>query len=69
MHFKRRESNRLEDISFDDMAITSEIDPDRFSRMGSLTENELEFLRSKRIMRSRIGFNAPDPRKGDYEPS
>jgi hypothetical protein len=60
MHFKRIGSSRLEDISIFD----SDMD---FSQMGSLHEDELEFLQNRKKRTSPMYNPSPDPRKGGYD--
>jgi len=60
MHFKRKDSRSVGDLSFD----FDSIEDKRFDMIGSLTENELEFLKMKKM---RTKTYTPDPRLGDYE--
>jgi hypothetical protein len=60
MHFKRKENKTIGDINFE----FDSMEDKRFDMIGSLTENELEFLKMKKM---RTKAYTPDPRLGDYE--
>jgi hypothetical protein len=60
MHFKRKENRSIGDLSFD----FDTMEDKRFDMIGSLTENELEFLKMRK---TRTKTYTPDPRLGDYE--
>jgi hypothetical protein len=59
MHFKRIGSSKLEDISIFDQ------DTSELGYIGSLKEDELEFLQNKK--RRTSPMYTPDPRKGGYD--
>ncbi|MFA6072984.1 MAG: hypothetical protein WC758_02650 [Candidatus Woesearchaeota archaeon] len=62
MHFKSRHNKSISDIGFD----LDSMDDSKFDTIGSLNDDELEFLRFKKS-RARLNFQTPDPRLGDYE--
>ncbi len=59
MHFKRIGTSKLQDLELD-------FDSNEFNQMGSLKEDEMEFLQSRKLRRT-MSMYAPDPRKRSYD--